>query len=246
MSASDTVRYAVTHRTEYAYEGDVLAGYNVAHLIPRSTPVQSCIRSAVHVDPVPDDLRERADYFGNRATWFSVHQSHRHLSVTATSEVEVRPEANADGWDSEATTLAWETAAAQLLADTDPAVLDAREYRLPSPMVGHHPGLDEMARASFTPGRSVGEAAVDLMGRIHREVAYVPGATSIATPIATVLEDRRGVCQDLAHPIRGRSVTAGWAAAEAGASAPGASAAPAWASARVPARARPRPGPQGG
>jgi transglutaminase-like putative cysteine protease len=43
------------------------------------------------------------------------------------------------------------------------------------------------------------EAAMDLMNRIHTEFTYDPNATTISTPLATVLEQKRGVCQDFAH-----------------------------------------------
>ena len=39
----------------------------------------------------------------------------------------------------------------------------------------------------------------ELSARIHRDFAYVPGFTSVTTPLSVVLEHRRGVCQDFAH-----------------------------------------------
>ena len=61
VGAPDAIRYEVVHRTAYVYDDDVVAGYNVAHLVPRATAQQSCLRSIVTIDPAPDDLRERAD-----------------------------------------------------------------------------------------------------------------------------------------------------------------------------------------
>ncbi|MEZ5205821.1 MAG: transglutaminase family protein [Acidimicrobiales bacterium] len=203
VGAPDAIRYEVVHRTAYVYDDDVVAGYNVAHLVPRATAQQSCLRSIVTIDPAPDDLRERADAYGNRMTWFSVQAPHRELVVTATSDVEVRAPGHGALAGHDAGTVAWEDAVAALVDDPDADALDAREFVLESPMVGRHAGLDDLARAAFTPGRSLVEAAADLMGRIHREIAYVPGSTSIATPLATVLEDKRGVCQDLAHLMVG-------------------------------------------
>jgi transglutaminase-like putative cysteine protease len=40
---------------------------------------------------------------------------------------------------------------------------------------------------------------MDLTRRIHHELTYDPEATTVATPVAQVLEHRRGVCQDFAH-----------------------------------------------
>ena len=39
----------------------------------------------------------------------------------------------------------------------------------------------------------------DLTRRIHREFRYDPQATTVATPLAEVLSQKRGVCQDFAH-----------------------------------------------
>jgi transglutaminase-like putative cysteine protease len=51
----------------------------------------------------------------------------------------------------------------------------------------------------FEPGSPILACAEALMRKIHRELAYSPGETSIATPLSEVLENRRGVCQDFAH-----------------------------------------------
>ena len=61
------------------------------------------------------------------------------------------------------------------------------------------PHLPDAARTIIEPGRSLVAAVLDLNHRIHADFAYEPGATSVATPIAEVLRDRRGVCQDFTH-----------------------------------------------
>src|ERR1039458_4508311 len=83
------VRYEVTHRTEYRYEADVSDSYGQLHLLPRNLPGQRCHTAEVVVDPIPDDYRERLDYFGNRVSYLAIHCPHRALTVTATSIVAV-------------------------------------------------------------------------------------------------------------------------------------------------------------
>ena len=68
-----------------------------------------------------------------------------------------------------------------------------------SPYVAFDSDLVEYARVSFEPGRPLLEAAVDLMLRIHAQFRFDPKATTITTPVKRVFEERRGVCQDLAH-----------------------------------------------
>jgi transglutaminase-like putative cysteine protease len=65
------------------------------------------------------------------------------------------------------------------------------------------PDNDAEARAycaeSFAPRRPIVAAVRDLTTRVNRDFAYVPGATTVSTPVAEVMRIRRGVCQDFAH-----------------------------------------------
>jgi transglutaminase-like putative cysteine protease len=186
----------VVHRTSYRYQSPVSIGYSIARLTPRTYPGQVCHTTETVVDPVPDDRSERTDTFGNETTWFSIERPHDHLDVTATSEVTVEGEpaqlllASSQRWDEVRDAIRHGVA---------PEVLDARAYTLPSPLVPVMSGLDEFASASFVPDRPLVDTVIDLMSRIHREFSYDPGFSTVATPLADVLEHRRGVCQDFAH-----------------------------------------------
>nr|WP_259372057.1 transglutaminase family protein [Caldimonas mangrovi] len=57
----------------------------------------------------------------------------------------------------------------------------------------------DYAARSLLPGRDWFEAVQDLRHRIHTEFEFEPGATTVSTPVDTVLDERRGVCQDFAH-----------------------------------------------
>ena len=61
------------------------------------------------------------------------------------------------------------------------------------------PAFSEYAAPSFKPGRPILDAVSNLTARIHQEFKFDPTATTISTPLAEVLEKRRGVCQDFAH-----------------------------------------------
>jgi transglutaminase-like putative cysteine protease len=77
--------------------------------------------------------------------------------------------------------------------------LSARQFLLPSPAVPLDPLAADYARASFASERPLLEAALELVRRIHQDFEYDPSSTTVATPLAEVLELRRGVCQDFAH-----------------------------------------------
>ena len=81
--------YRITHRTAYSYESDVSASYGRMRLLPRDLPWQRCVQSNVWLDPAPADHSEHVDLFGNRVDYFSIHEPHRELVITAESVVEV-------------------------------------------------------------------------------------------------------------------------------------------------------------
>jgi transglutaminase-like putative cysteine protease len=83
--------------------------------------------------------------------------------------------------------------------DLSPSVLDAGEFTFDSPLVPLDTPFTDYARESFPPGRNLLAAVLDLTARIHRDFKFDPTATTVATPLARVLEQRRGVCQDFAH-----------------------------------------------
>ena len=190
------MRYQVIHKTEYDYSESVGQSYNEARLLPRVTANQQCQRTQLQISPSPTDYHEREDFFGNRVAYFSIREPHRHFIVTATSEVQIAPQEAqlnfSQGTD-------WESARLTLGQQRDPQTLDALQYTLDSPFIAATTELAAYAQASFPRGRSLLEAVNDLMGRIHTDFTYDPDFTTLATPLATVLEHRRGVCQDFAH-----------------------------------------------
>ena len=198
--------YRVTHRTTYAYDAPVEQSYNEAHLRPRDTDHQRCLRHDVVVDPAPATWSEYDDLFGNRVCTFVVRGGFQELSVTATSEVVVHapppPPASPP----------WESVRMLLDIDRQLSARDARRYRAASRLVPMAGALGDYASPSFAPGRPLVDAVVDLTARIHRDFTYEPGFTSVTTPVLEVLDHRRGVCQDFAHVAVGCLRTVGLAA----------------------------------
>ncbi len=188
-------RYRVTHTTEYRYAAAVSQCQNEAHLLPRSTPRQQCEADDLQVRPRPARRHDRQDFFGNRVTYFAVHEPHDLLSVTVESHVRIDATPPPDIEASPS----WEAVAHALDGDTSPAGLDARQFRLESPLIVATPDLAAYAAASFPAGRPILAAVAGLIGRIHAEFAYDPGVTNVSTPVRVVMQHRRGVCQDFAH-----------------------------------------------
>jgi len=192
--------YRVTHRTSYRYEDEVSASYGQLHLLLRDLPGQECHESLVVIDPPADDYRERYDFFGNRAAYFSILSPHRTLSVTTTSEVNVA--GRQDGLPGLAAT-SWEQVRDEMTALGDAGSVDAFQFTLDSPLVTGSEALADYSRPSFLPGRPVIDALADLAVRVHADFSYEPGATKVSTTVEEVLNGRKGVCQDFAHLVIG-------------------------------------------
>ena len=190
------MRYRIRHITEYRYPEQVNLCHNETRLTPRTTPRQQCVLTSLSCEPGPVYRSDREDFFGNRVSLLTIEQPHTTLRVTAESTVEVMGHA---GELDLMRDTPWEEVCARLDRETGEAVLDARPYRLESPRIPALPGLGAYAEPSFVPGRPLREAVADLMARIHEDFEYDPGFTTVTTPLASVLDHRRGVCQDFAH-----------------------------------------------
>ena len=186
--------YRIEHSTTYAYEGEVTGSYGQFHLRPRDLDWQRCLAHEVTITPEPADLFRHVDLYGNTRSYFHVVRPHTELVITAVSVVEIVPRTV----DETALSLPWEQARPSA-AVTDPEAWQATDFVFASPLVDLPPGIRDYAGSSFTPGRPVGEAAVDLMRRIHADFTYKSGSTTVSTRVGELLTTRTGVCQDFAH-----------------------------------------------
>lgn len=202
--------FLVTHKTEYRYEEPASLSYNEARMLPRSFNhylfEQRCLERQITIEPFWNDYRERLDFFGNEVFYFTLRRPHQATIITATSRVRLLPRSYANGsnWLSgPAFQAAWETVRDMLRRDRSPEIIEARQFVMNSPVVAVFPELAGYAAPSFPPGRPILAAVRELMGRIFAEFTFKPGVTTIATPVAEVLENRKGVCQDFAHLMLG-------------------------------------------
>jgi len=191
-----TTVYRIDHRTEYTYEQEVTSSYGQLHLLPRELPGQRCRRAEVTVDPVPELYRERFDYFGNRVSYFALHEPHERLTVTAASVVEVDDRMQERSLFGQ---QPWELVRDTVRDNADGVAFDVGQYVLDSPLAPTAEHYRYYASEALTPGIGVLEAVAALSSRIHADFDYAPGSTSVSTPLAEVFARRRGVCQDFAH-----------------------------------------------
>lgn len=187
-------RYRLSHTTRYEYESPVLHATHALHLEPRNLPHQRVLESRIKVSPESAEQQKGRDYFGNATHLIEILAPHEVLEVKSESRVEVAPPQLEL---SPATRLSWENVRDQLAADR--SFISAREFCFDSPLVRSHHLLAEYAAPTFSPGRPFVDAVGELSERIFREFKYEPLATDVSTPLAQVLRERRGVCQDFAQ-----------------------------------------------
>ncbi|MEI6084488.1 MAG: transglutaminase family protein [Verrucomicrobiota bacterium] len=189
------MRYCVTHISNYHYAEAVSTSHHALRLTPRQLPHQTCRHASIAIMPLPAVMTGRTDYFGNHLTFVAIQDPHKHLVVHVTSEVEVSAVPAIDP----ARTPAWETVRDTVVAARDPDALRAFEFTFDSSHVRSSLSLAGYAAPCFSTGRPVLAAVLDLTARIHQDFIFDPRATTVATPLERVFEQRRGVCQDFAH-----------------------------------------------
>ena len=170
--------------------------------MPRSCRHQQVISSVLNIKPYSTDYTTRTDFFGNHVSYFSIKQPHKEFVVTATSEVRMLTNtAQLDlhqnySWEQVRELLCCENSANTFAANE---LQDARQYTLNSQIVGSSQELLEYAKPSFGVDKNINDAISNLMLRIYQDFTFDSNFTTLATPLSTVLEHRRGVCQDFAH-----------------------------------------------
>jgi transglutaminase-like putative cysteine protease len=189
------VIYDVRQTTTCAYASPVAHAHHVLRLTPINRSGQRVHVAAVQIVPEPIHRREGQDFFGNRLTWIEIEEPHRTLTVKLTARVSVdavaAPMAEA--------TPAWEAVREQAFATGDIGPASPAHFLFPSRMISFDPEIRDYTRESFTAGRPVLDAAIELMNRLKSDIAYEIGATTVTTTPPMSFALRRGVCQDFAH-----------------------------------------------
>ncbi len=186
--------YRVSHITRYRYSEQVMLCHNVARMSPLHGDGQICERSVFSVDPRPADISERQDYFGNRLVYFNVEGPHDALEVKVVSDVRTADPRVHDDFDA---FRAWEEV--RDWQPEDEEAVDWAQFTLASPLIPDAVPVAELCNAVFTPSRPIVEALYALTREIHDRLEYDPVATTVSTPLAVVVQRRRGVCQDFAQ-----------------------------------------------
>ncbi|MDB4766889.1 transglutaminase family protein [bacterium] len=188
---TQTMIYQITHTTLYKYAATVPECFNTVRLQPRDLSHQRCVSHELSMAPLPPENSTRVDPWGNTIANFSIYQPHNSLKLTASSRVEVQKMPTLDP----ANSMPWETIA----TDDNRENLQVARFKTESKHIRRSSAFADYALISFTAGRPIVEAGIDLTQRIFTDFDFSPGVTTVSTPVEEVFANRKGVCQDFAH-----------------------------------------------
>lgn len=191
-------KYRIRHETLYHYADDVVHSHHLLHLVPRPASYQECLEHEISIEPAPQRRAAEIDAFANPVLRIEMAQPHRELAVVSQMQIEVhaRPAVLAE------TTETWEKVRDSFAyrgAWPSRDQLDAARFRHESPHVRVKQAFTDYSAECFAAGRPILACAEALSTKLHADITYAPGETSISTSSTEVLETRRGVCQDFAH-----------------------------------------------
>ena len=187
----DRTCYDIEHISRYLYAWPISNSVMSLRLMPRHDSAQRLFDFEITTDP-PSAINMEKDCFGNSKHVINIHRSHDSLEVTARSSVQASP----------APTLpdslglgAWEEIRSWRESFDEWDFIHSSEFARPSQALTAF--VDRQGIAN--PGADPLVALLDLSDTLHRAFEYVPGSTSVVSPIEDILGSGRGVCQDYAH-----------------------------------------------
>jgi transglutaminase-like putative cysteine protease len=189
------VNYRLRHLTTYKYTKPVTYARCALRLTPQQSLDQTVLRSDITITPAPSRLSEHVGQFGERVITAIIEVPHKELAIQALSQVNITRPSLLPGFAG----APWESVREEAFRSASLDVASPAHFIYPTAMTPPHPAITAYVAESFTPGRSVLEAAHDLSCKIKAQFAYDPDSTSVSTPAIEAFVARRGVCQDFAH-----------------------------------------------
>ena len=181
------MRLDICYRTKFAFDAPVRESQNELRACPVTNERQQLLSYRVTVEPSARML-SFTDYWGTRVDHFGVTESHGDLEVVAEASVETQdPPAH--------------SAASAMESLGDPDFLNEHdEFLKPTRHTDWDEAMVQRARELAEAGGSDVVGAVSQLNEfVGDRLAYEPGTTEIGQPIADVLANGVGVCQDYAH-----------------------------------------------
>ena len=187
--------YRITHQTVYQHSAPAGAAWQMLQLQPRPEATQECVDFQLEIDPAPPDLSTRTDYFGNTRHFFSVREPHRELAITSHAVVRREDPSLPLAGLSPTVTEVWARTRALIQSGEGFAL---EQYLCATNQVPLLPAAAELAK-DIDYDLPVIEWIETLGKKFDETFTFDATATDLSTPLAEVLETKRGVCQDFTH-----------------------------------------------
>ena len=194
------MEFEISHITDYSYQYAAAEAYLEARLTPPDLASQTVKSRKLVIEPAVKPSGY-LDYFGNAVDFFSL--PYRHKTLVITSKVEI--ETHAAPRPQEALDVSI-TEARQILSGQPTDVFD---YLQPTEIVVKSRDSLQWARRYLAGHRPLGEALEALNLAVYQQFGYASGSTNNSTPLATIWEQKKGVCQDFTHVMLSVLRTAG-------------------------------------
>ncbi|MDA8438962.1 MAG: transglutaminase family protein [Propionibacterium sp.] len=181
-----TLRYRIAHQTVLHYDRPASSSHNEVRMTPVNEPGQLTLDSRLRARPITWNATY-TDYWGTTVMSLESLAPHEELAIEVLSTVERSDAERLRGHG-----LTW----AEL---TDDAVVDAQLEFLTR---RRRTRLDDAVLAEWTGELeclSPAETVEAVSRRVHEQVRYMPGVTTVNSDAQHTVETRQGVCQDLTH-----------------------------------------------
>lgn len=182
--------YEIEHVSRYLYASPVRHSILSLCLKPRNDRLQRLFSYEVTTSPQAH-LTSEMDFYGNTKQIMNIYQEHQALEITSRSVVECSPPPlmpsflGVGAWEE---ILSWRGSFRHW------------EFTRPSAFARPSSALNSfLEKLNARPGDDPLQSLLQLSGALFRRFQYVPGATSVLSPIEHILETGQGVCQDYAH-----------------------------------------------
>lgn len=184
------MRFRISHRTHYRYAGTASESFMEARLTPASDDRQTLLTRTLTTSP-GCNIHRYTDYFGNAVETFSIIKGHEQLILDSVSEVDTTP------LPPPPAALDISVSEARQIYRSEK--LKLFEFLMPSPAIALSAAVNRLANQFFKPGAPLGPSILRLNQWFTEAFKYHPGSTRIDTPVAAVLKQKTGVCQDFAQ-----------------------------------------------
>lgn len=189
---SAVVQYEIEHVSRYQYASRARGCVMLLCLKPYSNERQRLLNFEIETRP-STSLTVETDCFGNARHVLNLHREHQHLEIAARCTVELAPSPplpdrlGVDAWRE---IRSWGKSFVHW------------DFTHPSALAGPSNLLDDFVnRNGIECGDDPLKGLLQLSDTLHGSFRYLPGSTSVASPVDHILESGSGVCQDYAHAM---------------------------------------------